>query len=130
MGLYDEMRTKTQVLISNIPKVDSNFSKRLCEIAREEIKKAGLNPENICMTDIAKKEIQSYIATLNSSSNDINQEQKEDLKELKSLLEEMGQLNARQIEIQQQINNLTQKNVSQQQSIDSDSIPEIDNLSR
>ena len=60
--MWDEMRTKTQALVSNIPKVDKTFAAKLCSIAREEFNKVGLNPDNLCMTDIAKKEINSRIA--------------------------------------------------------------------
>ena len=120
MGLYDEMRIKTQVLVSNIPKVDSNFSKRLCEIAREEFIKVGLNPNNICMTDIARDEIQKYIEGLKSNISITNQA-KEELQELKSLLGEMEQINARQSEIQQRINDLAKNNVNQQDNLDLDS---------
>lgn len=56
--MWDEMRAKTQALVSNIPKVDRTFATRLCGTAREEFAKVGLNPENLCMTDIARKEIQ------------------------------------------------------------------------
>lgn len=60
--MWDEMRIKTQALVSNIPKVDKTFAAKLCSIAREEFTKVGLNPDNLCMTDIAKKEIDSKIA--------------------------------------------------------------------
>ena len=60
--MWDEMKTKTQVLVSNIPKVDKTFVNKLCSKAREEFVKVGLDPNNLCMTDIAKKEINSKIA--------------------------------------------------------------------
>ena len=59
--MWDEMKTKTQALVSNIPKVDSTFVVKLCSIAREEFAKVGLNPDNLCMTNIAKKEIESKV---------------------------------------------------------------------
>ena len=60
--MWDEMKTKTQVLVSNIPKVDKTFVNKLCSKAREEFVKVGLDPNNLCMTDIAKKEIDAKIA--------------------------------------------------------------------
>ncbi len=60
--LWDEYRIKTQALVSNIPKIDHNFVKNVCNKAREEFIALGLNPDNLCMTDIAKKEIEKSIS--------------------------------------------------------------------
>lgn len=58
---HDEKPRKEQVLVSNIPKIDSTFVKRLCDIARLELINIGLNPNNVCMTDTAKREIDKQI---------------------------------------------------------------------
>ncbi len=77
--MWDEMKTKTQVLVSNIPKVDKTFSQKLCDTAREELVKVGLNPDNICMTDIASKEIKAKVNSSKSQVKGFDQRSPEEI---------------------------------------------------
>ncbi len=56
-----EFRQHTQVLISQIPHYYSDFFGELCDRIRQEMINIGLNPNNLCMTNLAQKELNEHM---------------------------------------------------------------------